>query len=198
MNRWDEFTDVWRKYKELSLAAGGAAALPFVGLFAGIEPPSFNGLSLITGVVQILAVIVVFFFMRSRPKSDVGRLIKISTMLFAIGSIWYLLLFDFFTFTIPGGAGRGVKGFVCIGIADALTIEERSECPFISATHFAEGGYKPRLFWESWSISFTEFSLTLLWSINFAFLAIIVSSFVVYLSRRSSRERPRKVMEGRP
>jgi hypothetical protein len=169
MNRWDEFTDVWRKYNKLSLAAGGAEALPFVGLFVGIEPPSFNGLNLITGVVQIIAVTVVFFFMHSRSKSDVGRLIKISTILFAIGSIGYLLLFEFFTFTIPGGLGRGVKGFVCIRSADALTIEERGECPFISATHFAEGGYKPQLFWESWSISFAEFSLTLLWFIILCF-----------------------------
>src|SRR5687768_11889757 len=91
---FDDFLDVLKKFRSLSVfALGGGVAVPFVAYLAKILPPWPPGVMLITGLLELVTLIVVFQFFRPAPRKVVNRVLAVTAPLLLIFSAAYLLLF---------------------------------------------------------------------------------------------------------
>ena len=66
---YDDFLDIIRKFRGLSVTAlGMGGAVPFFAYVARIAPPWPPGIMLVTALTEIVCLIVVFQFLRSKRK----------------------------------------------------------------------------------------------------------------------------------
>jgi hypothetical protein len=78
---YDAFIQVIKNFRSMSgasIAAGGT--VPFIAHFAEITPPSLPGAVLITGIVQLITLILVFQFFRRSSKKTINRVLAISAL----------------------------------------------------------------------------------------------------------------------
>ena len=182
---YDEFIGIFAKYKKLStLSLGTAAAVPFVAYLSGIAPPWPPGVVLITSLVELLALIVVFQFLRSAPRRVANRVIVVAMSFLLLSSVCYLVLFAFFTYPIRATQARGIKGFVC---QHGLLTSFLEACPFLQIEHLKEVGYDAEVLWQSWSIDLMSLLIVLTWMAAFIFLSILVGAFIVFQGRVRAR-----------
>jgi hypothetical protein len=187
---WSDFLSVLSEFKNLSAATlGAAAAAPFVAALAGITPPSPTGIMFITGLVELVVLILVFQFLRPRSRATVNWVLSRAAAMLLIFSAVYLLLFFLFTFETPSPNPRGVRGFIC---KSEITIAEKLECPLISPLLIANAGYQADLLWKPWTIVAMRFALASLWFLNFINLSIVIGAFIVHQTKP-----PRLVTKGR-
>jgi hypothetical protein len=180
---WSDFLSVLKEFNKLSAATVGAAAVaPFVASLSGISPPSPSGLVFITGLVELVVLILVFQFLRPRSKAVVNWVLSLSAGMLVLFSAIYLLLFFLFTFETPSPNPRGVRGFIC---KSEITVAEKRECPLISPSLISGAGYQVDVLWEPWTILTMRFVLTSVWLLNFINLSIVIGAFVVHQTKPS-------------
>jgi xanthosine utilization system XapX-like protein len=178
---YDAFVDIFKKFKKLSLLSIGAGtAVPFVGYLAKINPPWPPGITLVTALVELVALILVFQFLRTAGRKTINRVLAISAPILIVFSVLYLITFALFTYEIPAAQLRSVKGFVCRSdIPHVAAIE----CPFVSVLHLKNAEYAAEEIWFEWSIALTRVAIATIWLGAFLTLATLIGAFLVFQTR---------------
>jgi hypothetical protein len=183
---YDDFLDIVRKFRGLSvIALGTGVTVPFVAYLSGITPPWPPGVIFITGLLELLALIVVFQFLRNSSRRVTNRVIGIAAPMLICVSVLYLLLFAFFTYPIQAAQIRGVKGFVC---QKELVRSFADACPFFNLDRLKDVGYSADVLWQSWSVDLMRFFLVITWLSAFLLLSTVVGSFIVFQTKVRPRQ----------
>jgi hypothetical protein len=184
---YDDFLDILKKFRGLStIGLGTSVTVPFVAYMSGIQPPWPPGVVLVTALLELIALILVFQFLRNAPRRLVNRVIGFATAALLAFSTLYLSLFSFFTYAIPTSSTRSVKGFVC---RSDLLKSYAEACPFLNTDYLRNAAYSAEAFWQSWSIDLMKLCLVLSWLAAFLALSVAVASFIVF----QTKLRPRQV-----
>ena len=182
---YDAFLFLLKKFRGLSIGAlSGGAAVPLVASVANVVPPWPPGAVLMTALVELVALILVFQFLRSAARRTINKALVIVTPLLLGASALYLTLFGFLTFAVPNDGERRVRGLVC---RPDIPVETAMQCPFVGTQKLHEAAYTADLIWKSWSIYLSELMLALTWLICFLLLSTLIGAFLVYQLRQPSR-----------
>jgi hypothetical protein len=177
---YEQFVDIFDKYRSLSVSAGAAGVAPFVAYLVGIAPPWPPGVVAITTLVELLTLMLVFHFLKRSARRLVDRVLAICAGSLVILGVVYLIAFSFLTYKVPGGSARGVIGFIC---RKDIPRDTAASCPYVDIDKIKDAGYNARLIWSDWTVDLTTSSITLLWLGCFVVLATVIGTFVVYQSR---------------
>lgn len=177
---FDDFLDVLSRFRALSVTALGAGAMvPFAAYVANIMPP-FEGVWLITGLVEIVTLILVFQRLRTRPKKVIDKALTQSVIcLFGLSAV-YLLMFLLLTFRVGTSNARGVRGFIC---SDELSKRMSEGCPFPSRATLENSEWDSYQVWVGWTVDLTLALVVLVWLACFFLLSFAIGSFLVYQTR---------------
>jgi hypothetical protein len=183
--RYDDFLDVLKKFRSLSvttLAAG--ATVPFIAYFADIAPPWPPGATLITGLVELITLILVFQFFHLAPRRTINKVLTFSAPALLVAGALYLLVFSFATYDVPGSEYRGIRGFICKVDIPKKTSEE---CPLVGRERLKDAEYRADLIWKEWTIHVATVILALIWLTCFLLLSTVIGTFLVYQTKARSR-----------
>jgi hypothetical protein len=174
---FERFLQVLNDYKSLSLwVAGGAAAIPFVAQFVGVEPPFPEGVAPITAVLQLVALAITFHFVSQKSRAFVNGLMMRTALLIVALILAYMILFSSFVIVI-GPDQTLVRGFTCT--AEALA-QFRSECPFLSRESVASALYIEEDLWTFGSLVASRLSLFFVWLAFFLAISVFFAAFITY------------------
>ena len=85
---YDDFLDIMKRFKTLSVGALGiGTAAPFFAYVGGIAPPWPPGMMLITALTELVCLIVVFQFLRTKGRKLVNRVIAALTLSLSLASL---------------------------------------------------------------------------------------------------------------
>jgi hypothetical protein len=158
---YDDFLDILKKFRTLSLVAlGTGAAVPFFAFVAKIAPPWPPGIMLLTALTELVCLIVVFQFLRTRGRSTVNRAIAILAPMLFLASFAYLTLISFFTYVTPHTDERFAKGFVCKQQIQQL---HPDLCPLVNRDVLADAQWNADEIWTEWSIDLMQLFIASLW-----------------------------------
>lgn len=187
MSGLDDFKSFLGEFRRMSLwAAGGSVVLPFIASFVAVIPPWPAGLNVMTGVFQLLALILVFQAYSRIPKvrttSSIGILFVLSFVIF----IAYIVLFSLFTIYVPEAKRTIVVGYDCLPKARLVYGDE---CPFLKLDDLAAVAYDEFLLWTKPSIAVIRAIFIAFWFLFFICLAALIGKFLVYQMRAPGRKR---------
>jgi hypothetical protein len=175
---FDDFNDVLKAFRSLSVWAVGAGSAPVVGALASLAPPPWSKpITVITAVLDLVVLILVFQFFRSASRRVVNGMVALAAVILAIAAFSYLFVFNRYTFVIPTTGEREVKGFVCTENARLVYGEH---CRDNSDEILAGMEYKASLLWETWSIERMTMVLAALWLLSFGALSAVLGLFIVF------------------
>jgi hypothetical protein len=176
----DDFLNILSRFKTLSVTAlGSAAVVPFAAYVANIMPP-LEGIMLITGLVEIVTLVLVFQRLRTKPKRVIDRALTRSVVcLFGLSAV-YLLMFLLLTFRIGSSSERGVRGFIC---SNELSASMSAGCPFPSRGTLENSEWDSHQVWVGWTVDLTLGIVALVWLACFSLLSFAIGSFLVYQTR---------------
>jgi hypothetical protein len=173
----DGFKRLMKESRTLALWAGGGAAVPFAAQLASLSPPWPEGIVVITSIAELVALIVVYQFIKANRRIMVNRTILIATLALIAFGISYLALNAGYTFRVPTTKERFVRGYVCTANAE-LVFKEK--CPSLDMDDLASAAYEADRLWTPKSITVMRVSLVSLWLMVFTSLSVVIGSFVVY------------------
>jgi hypothetical protein len=175
---YDEFLAVLKNFRNLSATAiGTGAVVPFACYLAKIEPPQPPGVMLATAIVQVVAVILAYQLTLRMPRRRINAIIVALTFVWIVGSVLYIFLFLFFTYTTPLTGERWIKGFMCL---PDITNIFPGQCPFLSTKILRDSQWDANKLWTEWSISVSATTLALIWFGTFMALSGLIGSFLVF------------------
>jgi hypothetical protein len=178
---YERFIETVKKFGGLAgLFAGGGASIPFVGYLAGITPPWPPMVTLSTALVELLALVLVFQFLRSANKTTINVIMATFAFLLLVVSSGYLYLFSRFTYVAGVSNLRFVKGFICKPDLPRIIA---LECPNVSLENLSLGDYEAGNFWLDWSIEVMRFGIAITWYSAFLMLSIVLGAFLVFQMR---------------
>ena len=177
---YEQFIDLFEKYRSLSVSAGAAGVAPFVAYLVGVAPPWPPGVIAITTLVELLTLMLVFHFLKRAARRVIDRVLVVCTGSLVFLSTLYLVAFSFLTYKVPGDSARGVIGFIC---RKDIPRETAASCPYVDIDRIKDAEYNARLIWSDWTVDLTASSIALLWLGCFVILAIVIGTFLVYQSR---------------
>jgi TIR domain len=181
---YDDFLDIIQKFKTLSVGALGiGTAVPFFAYVAGIAPPWPPGIMLVTALTELVCLIVVFQFLRSKGRKLVNRVIAALALSLCLASLAYFILIAFFTYVTPHTNERFVKGFVC---RPEIQKAYGDQCPLVSRDLLSGLQYTAENVWMDWSVALMQVAIAILWLVCFIFLSSVIGSFLVFQTKIGS------------
>jgi asparagine N-glycosylation enzyme membrane subunit Stt3 len=185
----NEFKNLLKEYRGLAASTfGSAAAVPFAASLVDLSPPWPKGVVLVTAVVELLALALVFHFLRKARKSLINGILLAGTLILVLVSTVYLMQLSLYTFAVPTTDERFVKGTECT--ADARSVY-KEKCPDLGLDELRNAEYSVERLWTPRSVTATRMRLVLLWAAAFGALSTTLGSFLVYQMKRTVRK-PRR------
>lgn len=176
-----EFKRLLSEFRGLSVwALGGGLAVPFAAHLAELSPPWPPAIVGVTAVVELLALVFVFQFLRTAPKKRVNAILIGGAVVLAFTAFTYFALFSYFTYTTPGKKVRMVKGFVCTSVAAKVYADK---CPDLGMDELNEAEYEAERLWTRPSILVARLALMAFWLLAFLGLSVILGSFLTFQMR---------------
>ncbi|MQW55267.1 hypothetical protein [Sinorhizobium meliloti] len=182
----EEFWKVLRELRNFWSWIVASAGLPFLAKLVEISPPWPPAIPVLTSIVTLLALILVYHFLRSANKRAISRVLGIGVGSLFLCSLIYLALLSQFTFVPPGTEVTLVKGFICSPFA-ATTYP--NECPELSERALKEAEWDPAQLWTFYSITIVRLAIAAFWLGSFLLLSVVLASFIVYYIRRPAPRR---------
>jgi hypothetical protein len=173
----DGFKELLKEFRELGLWAAGGATVPFAAHLVSLSPPWPKGIVVVTSVVELIALVFVYQFVKSGRRRTVNRILMVGALAMTVAGMVYLLGNSIYTFEVPTTKERFVKGFVCTENAQ-LVFKER--CPALDLDDLATANYEAERLWTPESIAMTRVGLVFFWLVAFVALSVTIGSFVVY------------------
>lgn len=175
---FDKFDKVLTSFKKLSGWAVGAGSAPFVGALASLAPPPWpKQITGITGVMDLVVLVLVFQLFVSAGRKLVNRMMVLSALILVFAVLAYLFVFTRYTFLVPASGTREVKGFVC---TDNARLVYGEHCQDNADEILASMEYKAELLWQKWSIDRMTLLLAALWLLFFGALSAVLGLFIVF------------------
>ena len=178
------------------LATAGAVFAPLLAAAAEISPPTAPSIPFITSLFMLVGLLLSFALLAPLAKRRIRRWLLGSAVVFIIGFATYLYFFGIFVF-VPAETGRPLV------LGCGLTTEARAmaeiggldprqpACPGPFAELLRGVNNNAADIWLPTSIHRIGYALLLGWTISFASLAVLVTAFVLSLTRdRPGRGRP--------
>ena len=145
---------------------------------------------MLTGLLQLVVLIICYQFFSSSQKRVVDRILVVSFASLLISSFTYIYLLQNFTYEAKtnarGDIERRVKGFVCTPIAQQMYPDQ---CPYLGTRELNQIENRPDGLWTVRSINNVHVALVSTWMISFASLTSLTAVFIVYQRRRRARSR---------
>jgi hypothetical protein len=186
----DDFKRLLAEFRGLSTwAVGSAVAVPFAAALVDLSPPWPKGAVLATAIVELLALALVFQFLRRSRKGLINGTLAASVLVLAVVSPIYLLQLSLYSYEVPTTRERFVKGDECTPAAHKVFADR---CPDLGLDELKTAEYAAERLWTRRSVASVRVRLVLLWAAAFAALATALGSFLVYqlrAPRRRSRAR---------
>jgi hypothetical protein len=184
---FDEFKDVLKDFRGLSLwAVGAGAAAPFITAFLDVTPPWPKSIASFTAIVELITLICAFQFFGFAGRRRLNRLMMASLFVVVLSGLTYLVLFVRFTFEIPTTKTIAAGGFSCT--PEALQVY-RGVCPWPSKEVLVAAQYEAPQIWQSWSIDAVRISLLSVWIVCFCALSLLVSLFIIFQRNQAAPKR---------
>ena len=181
------FKDLLREFRGLSAwAVGAGVAVPFAAALADFAPPWPKGVVFSTAICELVALVLVYQFLRASPKKIINRTLAISATLLAIAGLAYLALSSLYVFEIPTTHERWVKGFECTQAAQTVF---KTQCPDLGMDALRTAEYEAERLWTAQSVTLVRMALVALWSLAFTVLSTLLGAFIVYQSKVRPRAR---------
>ncbi len=181
---YDDFLDIIRKFRTLSLSAlGTGTAVPFFAYVAKIAPPWPPGVMLLTALTELVCLIVVFQFLRTKGRKLVNRVVAIFALLLCLSSLGYFIFLAIFTYVTPHTNERFVKGFVC---RPEIKRFYSDQCPLVSRDLLSGLQYTAENVWMDWSVAVMQVVIASLWLACFIFLSSLIGAFLVFQTKTRS------------
>ncbi len=159
-----------------SWLAKGAILAPFLTIVYSLGPPypSLTAACIITSLLQLLSLMYVFTFWSKLNQNKLQRLFKINLLLFCLGFILYILLFQFFTKPAGSQTDLEVTGFVV-----KQEIKEILASDFTIDDAFEGSSYNPIKIWEPWSVYTMRTILLVSWLLMFTCITFSIALFAL-------------------
>jgi hypothetical protein len=178
---YDDFLDILRKFRALSVGAlGVGSAVPFAAYLAKMAPPWPPGIMLVTALTELVCLIVVFQFLRTKGRKVINRAVAAFAVLLCLASLAYLIFLAVFTYVTPHTNERFVKGFVCRPEIQRFYADQ---CPLVSRDLLAGLQYTAENIWVDWSVALMQVVVASLWLASFVFLSSLIGSFLVFQTK---------------
>jgi hypothetical protein len=176
---------------------------PILNIVTKLGPtwPAVGGVSLLTAMIEVVALMLVFQFLGQR-RLAIRRLEKWLLRLgigLVVLLITYMCFFRFFTFNDPFTNQTKTKGFVLSSmVADALAGDKtraiKDDLVWDIHGNLPEskllklGGYDSRFIWASWSVDIVEFLLLANWLAFFATFSAFTGLFVLLQQKKIGKK----------
>ena len=188
MSGWDDFKKFAAEFRGTAAATvGSAVTVPFAAALVDFSPPWPPGIVLVTAVVELIALVFVFQFLRSAKRRSINRALIVSAAGLSIASISYLGLLSLYTYQVPTTGERFVKGYDCTPEAKAVF---KDHCPDLGLDELRTAEYEAERLWTRRSLTLMRILLVLLWSAAFILLSILLGAFIVHQMNVRGRGKP--------
>jgi len=178
---YDDFLDILKKFRTLSVTAlGTGAAVPFFAYVAQIAPAWPPGIMLLTALTELVCLILVFQFLRTKGRKPVSRTMAIMAPVLFLTSLGYLTVISVFTYITPHTNERFTKGFVCKPEIQRLY---PNQCPLVSRNVLSDAQYTAENVWADWSVELMQVFITSLWLASFILLSSLIGAFLVFQTK---------------
>ena len=179
MSGLSDFRNYFQSFIGLITAGVATTALVLVTALAELAPPWPPAVVQVTAVGQIIALILIYQFMKKAPKKTINRRLLWSLGILVVLAITYLSLHSITVYEMPNGE-FGLKGFACSGDAQALY---GGDCPFLNRTQIADAEFEADRLWTPVGLLMTRVALIIAWIGMFSSIVVLVGLFVVYQRR---------------
>lgn len=187
------FKDLLKEFRGLSVwAVGAGVAVPFAAALASLSPPWPPGVVMVTAIVELVALVFVYQFLKSARRRTINWVLSVSAVVLAIVGITYLVALSLYTYETPMTKERWVKGFDCTRDARAVF---KDKCPDLGLDELKSAEYEAERLWTARSVAIVRTSLVALWALAFMALSVLLGSFIVYQSRGGKTTKPPRVPE---
>lgn len=165
-----------------SWLAKGIILAPFLTIVYSLGPPypNLTAVCLLTSLLQLLCLMYVFTFWNSLNQKKLQRLFKINILLFCVGLILYILLFQFFTKQAGSPTDLEVIGFVV-----KQEINDILASNFTIDNAFEGDSYDPTKIWEPWSVYTMRTVLLIAWLLMFNCITLTIALFSIMQKPRA-------------
>lgn len=186
-NGLEEFKEVMTDFRSVTaLAVTGGVAAPLVALVTNIGPPWPTGIPVLTSIAELVVLIAIFHFWYKKSRKRLSQRMIIALVIVTISFLGYLILFDTFVFTVPGGKDSDVYGFVLKPEIKQL-IDDKL---VLNAEEALEGAeYNPKNVWQPWSVTLIRVGVLASWLVMFLSLSLFIATFVMVQRRRVVKPR---------
>jgi hypothetical protein len=187
MTGLEEFNQVIADFRNISsLAVKGAVAAPFADVVLrqfnlGLAPPWPTGVLIISSVAELLALIYIFHYWRSKTQKSFNKRMLGALLIMIVGFSVYIYLFATFTRPQPKTREMLVLGFEPANAPLEAAFKEG----YTADQALDENEYNPALIWTPRSINAMRFGLLAVWLLTFIALSIFIGAFVIAQRRRS-------------
>lgn len=155
----------------------GGATLPMVAAWLGIAPPWPPGSQYFTIALEAVLLGATAAGLQGVSRGSLRRLVIASSILLVLGGMFYLALFNTFTFVTPTTGQHWVKGYVCT--PEALSLPGYKEkCPFLDKDELSQAEYEAQRLWTLPSITVVKVALAAIWFASFAAIAVLGAAIV--------------------
>ena len=189
----DAFKQLLTEFRGLSIwAVGGSVVVPFAAALAELSPPWPPGVVLVTAIVELLALVFVFQFLRSAKRQAINWVLSLSTLVLFVSSTLYLLSLSLYTYQVPTTKERFVKGYQCTPEA---VIVFKDKCPDLGLDELKSAEYESERLWTRRSVTIMRTALVITWAVAFMSLSVALGSFLVFQTRTRGTANPAKAAE---
>ncbi len=151
------------------LFAAGAATLPLIAAFAGLQPPWPPAVEYVSAVFILIAALVMWEWARGARRAVRRRFILAGLALTVIGIGAYLPLYSQFVEPIPGSKIRVVRGTQCTPRAQLVY---PADCPELPRDALRDAEWEANVLWTRSSIMQVQLILVAAW---LAFIAGLIA-----------------------
>lgn len=185
----ERFKLLLSEYRGLAAwVVAGSAGATFVAYFLSIMPPYPEGVAVLTGIVQLLTLVLVFHFFDGVSKKRVSRHLRVLSLCLPLTFILYFIALEILVVKVNLPSGSYVVGFECT----AKSLEVFADgCPLPGSSGLAKviegSAFSLDEIWTLRSIVASRIILLALWLAFFVLLSSLFSVFLVYNIGRDAR-----------
>jgi hypothetical protein len=166
-----------------TIAVIAAMAMPVLAAAASVQPPWPPGVSWITAVLVLVALLLAAQFLRMAAPKRVNTALHVAAAFLVAAVSVYLFVSSFFTYVVPTTHERFVKGYKCTSEAQLLFAEK---CPYLGVDELQTAEYEAERLWTASSVAVVKVSLVGLWLASFIALSFLLAALLTRYLHRSS------------
>lgn len=174
-------------FSEIIKVLGFGATLASIPLFASMEnlqPPWPSSIAYVSAAVILVAVLLAREFGAGATRRSLRYLLLAASLLTLFGLFAYLYLYATLIVTLADG-DRLILGYTCNADAQQIYSEQ---CPNLTATELAEGGYDPVRFFTPLSLTAAKLSLDAAWILFMAGLVAAAGWAIACMKVNDAKE----------